>query len=382
MPNITLSLEAAVERAQALGTTIRDNRARLAQMVMQDGYDPQDGRALYEQIERDAQVYAQLRSYIEDQQGSAARRLESRMPRTGGGLDRDAMGGLYRALLVGGAPSTQVRDALSLPTVAESNATGAYLLPKTISDQLIRDIVEDDSVLAEITTTSVPGLEQPKVSTTDVDGDDVDDGVEAPDAATSAELIVFGRHPYAKSVPVPNSLLADTNTAIEAYINTRHQEMMRARICKRIFDAAAAGKYTHMSVYHADNAVKDVTGADLLEAIMAALADLPTRPAGSYKVAMTMSHWVSLIKTLSNGATALFSAPSREVLGFEPVISNYASKVLVGNLKTIHLNFDSAITYEPERRAKARKTDFVLSTYYDVQIEQPELLRTATVSGG
>ena len=84
---------------------------------------------------------------------------------------------------------------------------------------------------------------------------------------------------------------------------------------------------------------------------------------------------MGMIKTLANGAVALFSDPTRQIIGFTPVISNYVDKPIVGNLKTIHLNYDSPIAYETERHAKARTTDIVLSTYYDIQIEQPELLR-------
>lgn len=380
-----LNLTAAMQRAEKLGADIRKNREALAAMAMQDGYNPEDGRTLYEQIERDVRIHDQLMGFIRDQQDDACASLSARFNERLNGVaarNREALGGLFRAMMTQTAPSKEIRNALSLPTVSSDTATGAYLLPKTVSDQLIRDIVEDDSILEEFETTSITGLELPRVSTTDVDGDDVDDGNDAPDANVTADRLIFGRYPYSKSVPVPNSLLTDTNTAIEAYISTRHQEMMRARLCKRAFDTAATGNYTHMSVYHADNKVKNVEAADLLTGITNALAELPTRPAGVYKVALKMADWMSLIRTLANGATALFGAPTKEILGFEPVLSNYVSKPVVGNLKTIHLNFDSAIAYETERHAKAGTTDFVLRTYFDIHVEQPDLLRTVTVTPG
>lgn len=380
-----LSLTAAMQRAERLGADIRKNREALATMAMREGYKPEDGRALYEQIERDVTIHDQLMGFIRDQQEDARASLSARFNERLDGVaarNREALGGLFRAMMTQSAPAVEIRNALSLPTVSSDTATGAYLLPKTVSDQLIRDIVEDDSILAEFETTAITGLELPRVATTDVDGDDVDDGTDAPDASVTADRLIFGRYPYSKSVPVPNSLLTDTNTAIESYISTRHQEMMRARLCKRAFDTAATGNYTHMSVYHADNKVKNVEGEDLLTGITNALADLPTRPAGVYKVALKMADWMSLIRTLANGATSLFGAPTKEILGFEPVLSNYVTKPVVGNLKTIHLNFDSAIAYETERHAKAGTTDFVLRTYFDIHIEQPELLRTVTVTPG
>lgn len=385
-----LDIQAAQDRAQTLAKTIREKREQLAEKAMQDGYKPEDGKALYEEIERDALIYRQLTEALDSQMEADRARVSAafnrRLEQTGA-RNREALGGLFRAMLTGAAPGREILDALSLPTtVTSGTASGGYLLPKAVSDQLIRDIVEDDGILSEITTTSITGLEMPRVSTADVDGDDVADGTSAPDATVTAGSIAFGRYPYAKCVTVPNSLLADTNTAIESYISTRHQEMMRARLCKRLFDTAAAGNYAHMSVYDATVVrIETVSATALLDGIMDALADLPTRPEGTYKVALKHSDWLGLIRTLANGAVALFNNPTREILGFEPVICNYVSKPLVGNLKTIHLNYDSAITYESERHAKERTTDFVLSTAYDIQIEQPALLRIVNVqaaSGG
>ena len=380
-----LDMQAAQDRAQALAARIRENREKLAGMAVAEDYNPADGQAISDQIARDVTVYNQLKSAIDDQAEIDRSRVSARFNERLAGVaarNRDALGGLFRAMITGRAPERAIVDALSLPTtVTTGTANGGYLLPKTVSDELIRDVVEDDSILAEITTTAVTGLEMPRVSTTDVDGDDVPDGTAAPDATVTAGRIAFGRYPYAKCVTVPNSLLSDTNTAIEGYISTRHQEMMRARLCKRLFASGATGNYAHMSVYDT-TAVKIgvVSATALLDGIMDALAALPTRPQGVYKVALSHADWLGLIRTLANGATALFGSPTREILGFEPVISNYVTKPLVGSLKTIHLNFDSEITYDSERHAKLRTTDFVLSTAYDIQITQPELLRIVSVT--
>lgn len=381
-----LDITRARNEAQDLMGRIVTTRNRLAALQLGGQAEESELRRLRETIAADAQRYDDLMGAVRLEEGAQAERVAGqfdRRMRDASGRARAAIGGLYRALLTGAQPEAGIRAELSLPTVTTTGtADGGYLLPKTLSDELIREIVEDDSILAEITTTTTHGLEMPRVKTTDVDGDDVDDGKAAPDAGLNADSLIWGRYPYAKNVAVPNSLLADTDTAIESYISARHYEMMRARLCKRLMDKAASGKYTHMSIYHADNAVKAIDGDDLLGGIMKALGDLPTRPAGTYKVALTAAMWMSLIKALANGATALFAAPSKEILGFTPVISNYVDKPIVGNLKTIHLNYDSAISYESERHATLRTTDFVLSTYYDIVIEQPELLRIVNVAAG
>ncbi len=378
-----LDIGKARDEAERLRGVLAANRKRLAEMQLGGEAKPEEMASVRDGIERDAQRYDDLMGAVraaEGEQGARVAAAFNQGQRREAQGSRDALGGLYRALLTGAQPDASVRAELSLPTVTTTGtATGGYLLPKTVSDQLIRDIVQDDSILDAITVTTVTGLEVPKVSTTDVDGDDVDDATPAPDAALTASMITFGRNPYAKCVNVPNSLLADTNTAIASYIDVRHTEMMRARMCKRMLATDATGNYAHMSVYNAESKVKTATGETLLAGIMAALADLPTRPEGAYKVALSYTHWMSLVSALANGASSLFAAPSKQILGFEPVICSYVRKPLVGDQKTIHLNYASAIAYEAERHAKARTTDFVLSTYYDIQVEQPELLRIVEV---
>lgn len=399
-----LDIGRARDEAENTRTRLGVARMRLAEMQLSGKAKPEEMDALRGEIERDAQRYSDLMNAVTAAEGEQGARVAGAIdfdsPDMGlrisknGLIVRDvrdalgfcsrvsphAMGGLYRALLTGEQPDASVRAELSLPTtVTTGTATGGYLLPKNVSDRLIRDIVEDDSILDAITVTAVTGLELPKVSTEDVDDDDVDDATPAPDAKPTASMINFGRNPYAKCVPVPNSLLADTNTAIASYIDVRHTEMMRARMCKRLTATAPTGKYTHMSVYSPENAIKKASGETLLDGILAAISDLPTRPKGVYKVALSLKQWTSMIKALANGATSLFAAPSKEILGFEPVICGYVDKPIVGNLKTIHLNYDSGVVYESERHAKGRFTDFVLSTYYDIQIEQPELLRIVEV---
>lgn len=371
-----------LDQAETLAGEIRALREQLAEKASQEGAKAADGKAIYDQIAEKKALRDQLIESANEEMGAQAQRVAGRFNDRLAGVaaaNREAMGGLYRALISGAAIPQQTIQALSLPTVSSGTADGAYLLPKTVSDQLIRDIADDGGILSEITVTSVTGLELPKVDTADADGDDVDDGTDAPGAKLNADMITFGRHPYAKAVKVPNSLLSDTNTAIESYISVRHTEMMRDRLCKRIFAKSAIGNYAHMSVYNAAVGVKTVTGGTLLSGIMAALSELPTRPAGTYKVALTMAQWMGMIQTLANGAVALFSDPTRQIVGFVPVLTSYVDKVIVGDLKTIHLNYDSAISYESERHALARTTDFVLSTYYDVQVEQPELLRIVDV---
>ena len=231
-----VDVNALLMQAQTLAGEIKTLRGQLADKVGADGAKAEDGKAIYNQIAEKKALYDQTMEAAQTEMQAQAGRVAAGFNRKLESVaqhNAEALGGLYRALITGAAIPQETINALSLPTVTTGGAAGngGYLLPKNVSDQIIRDIVDDDSILAEITTTSITGLEMPKVATTDVDGDDVSDGTDAPDATLTASMLTFGRLPYAKAVTVPNSLLTDTNTAIESYINTRHAEMMRARLC-------------------------------------------------------------------------------------------------------------------------------------------------------
>ena len=170
----------------------------------------------------------------------------------------------------------------------------------------------------------------------------------------------------------------------------QHRAFMRSRIFAHGSSGAApsAGDLTHMSVYgttaaNGDMCITAVTGATVLAAIQAAIAALPEGVRDDAKVVMPYADWMGLISTLANGATTLFGAPTKELLGFEVVICDSvapANGYLVGDLSTLHVNYDDPLRMETDRDIDLDMDLTVIGYDYDIRCEDANRLRLAKVA--
>lgn len=376
-----LDIGRACDEAQALYERLKAARDELAEKQLEGDTPEEELEKLRDQIKASAQRYKDLMGAVEMAKGEQGARVAAQFNRTLG-LRESSMqamrGSLYRSLMTATPIEAKVQAAMSLPTVTDaSSGSRSILLPQTRSTELLTEIFADEAFLSEISMTSLPGLTLPRISMADAEGDDdVDEGNDAPDAKLTEGLITFGRFRYSKNVTVPTSMLDGTDTALDSYISARHTNLMRTRIQRRIFDVEASSKYAHMSVYdQTEVKVKEISGTALLDTIISALADLPAEVRSVAKVVLTPAMWLGIVRELTNGAATLFGKPDEGILGFTPVLSDYVTDVIVGDLKTICVNFDAPVRFATEDHAKKGTTDMVLSTFFDIQIQQPERLR-------
>lgn len=371
--------------AQTLRASVKAAREKLAEHVQNGTGTPEELKAIRDEIARDAQKYEDLMGAIEMNETQMADGVAAQFNRRQKAREegrRAAMGALYRSLMTAMPVDAGVRAELSLPTTVETGtADGRVLLPRTLSEQIIDDVVGEDDFLKEITTTNITGLELPTATgTKPTESAHKADGVNAAAATVKAGSVAFARIPYAAGVTVPSSLLDGTNTAISAYIDQRHYDFMRDDLLTHIFAASPETSCEHMSVLGTNVGLAKVTAATELDAVLAALAALPTAARRVAKVAMTPAKWYAMVKALANGAATLFTKPDEAALGFKVVLCDYATTTLVGDLKTIHLNYDAPITIERERHALPRTTDIVMSTYFDIRVLQKDRLRLVGVT--
>lgn len=369
------NLTAAQERAQALAGELRDDREALAAHALAGTGTPEELTALRDRIAANAQTLADLRGAIGAQEEQQRSRVATQFARRMDGAIADARGGYFRARIEGVAPSGDILAALSLPITTGANP-GGNLLPITLSEQLLTDLYDDHGILAEVSMTQVKGLRLPVISMTDDEDDNaVPAGSDPHEIGLEDGMVMFGRYPGRDMINVPSALLRGTNTALDAYITQALQTVHRRRMLRRIFKTGAAGEYTHMSVYDASVGVKSIQAATLLDAIFAALADLPTGVRAVAKVCMTPAAWFGLVKGLTNGAATLFGKPDEAALGFAVVLCDYATTPIVGDLTTIHVNYDDPVSMATDTDIKKDVTTVVLGADYDIRIKQPECLR-------
>lgn len=369
------NLTAAQERAQAIASELRDDREALAAHALAGTGTAEELTALRDRIAASAQTLADLRGAIGAQEEQQRSRVAEQFARRMDGAIAEARGGYFRAMMTHAMPDAQILAALSLPITTAANP-GNGLLPVTVSNELIDDLYRDGAFLAEITVTQLSGLRLPKITGTLSTSTNANPaGNEADNVALEAETINFGRFEQRDKIEVPDAVLRGTNTALDAYITAKLYENHRDRMLRRMFATAAAGDYAHMSVYNAAVGIASIEDATLLDAIFAALADLPAAVRTVAKVAMTPKAWFGLIKGLTNGAATLFGKPDEAALGFSVVLCDYATTPIVGDLRTIHVNYDNPIAMASTQDVDKGFTKVVLSADYDIHVEDAKRLR-------
>lgn len=291
-------------------------------------------------------------------------------------------GAFLRSAITREPMPAELQNAL---TFTKGANPGGPLLPVEVSTTLIEDIYGEDAFLEHVTHTQIKGLRLPKVTAAPAA-----DAVRMPNAdAGETELtdaiITFGRFPGREKILVPGTIMRGTDTDLDSYITRRLNRDHRARMKERIFAETPAGDFAHMGVYAtgAGNPGLTVkTGETILEAIQAAIADLPEGVRENAAVVMPYADWMTLIQTLANGAATLFGRPTKEMLGFEVVTCDYvkaAKGYLVGDLSTIHINYDDPLRMETDRDINLDMDLTVIGYDYDIQVEDANCLRLAKV---
>jgi ATP-dependent Clp protease protease subunit len=317
-------------------------------------------------------------------------------------LTNEARGAFFRSRMTGSELPAEIKNAL---TFTKGGNPGGPLLPVEVSTQLITDIYGEDRFLQYLTHTQIKGLRLPKISATpDTDAVKMPDGSTGAAAYTLADAVVsFGRYPGREKILVPGAIMRGTDTDLNAYITKRMTEQHRAFMRSRIFlhgssgAAPSAGDFTHMSVYGTTSANGDMcitavttaqastdpTGAEILAAIQAAIAALPEGVRDEAKVVMPYADWQLMISTLANGAATLYGAPAKTVLGFEVVICDScvrANGYLVGDLSTLHVNYDDPLRLETDRDINLDMDLTVIGYDYDIRCEDANRLRLAKLA--
>lgn len=370
-------------RCQELQASVRTNREKLAEHVQNKTGTEQELTALRDTIARETREYSDLMGALTAGEQEMAGRVAAQFERRLAGREsamQDAMGGYFRAMITGSAPESAVMAALSLPITTGANP-GNGLLPITVSDQLIDDIYGDDGFLAEVTHSQIKGLRLPKIATTETGTDAaVPAGSDPTEHSMEDDEILFGRFPGRDMITVPGAVMRGTNLQLGAYIERKLQEIHRSRIYRRMFASSASGDYTHMSVYNAAVGIAEVQGDTMYDAICAALAALPASVRSAAKVAMQPMAYFAMVKELTNGAATLFGRPQESMLGFAVVLCDYATQPLVGDLKTIRVNYDDALYVKSDEDIKKDVVTVVVGGDYDIQVEDKNRLRRVKVA--
>ena len=298
---------------------------------------------------------------------------------------KNARGAYLKSAITRQPLAPEVRDALVITTGANP---GNGVLPIEVSRSLITDIYGEDRFLSALTHTQIKGLRMPAVTASPAaDAVREADGSTAAGATTLTDAVInFARYPGREKISEPSAILRGTETDLDAYITGRLQYDHRINMRKRIFAASSTtGDLAHMSVYTTGSGNPGLTvveGADVLNAVQLAIAALPDGVRENASVVMPYESWMALIQTLANGATTLFGKPTEEILGFKVITCDYVDAdagILVGDLSTIHVNYDDPLWLKTDEDIDLDMTKIVVGYDYDIRIEDKNRLRLAVV---
>lgn len=284
-----------------------------------------------------------------------------------------AKASLIRATIKGEPVSSEIKAALG----DGNNTGGEKILPSTMTTELLHEPFVKNPLRNISTFTSVTNLEIPKVDFELDDDDFIKDTETAKELEVAGDVVSFGRHKFKVFAPVSETILAATDTNLVQTVEAALGSGLAAKEKKVAFTKSPKTGEEHMSFYRTTDPIKEVTGADLFEAITDAIADLHEDYRENAKITMRYADYMKIIRTLANGNATLYNAQPEQVLGKPVEFCDLAVDPVVGDYRYSHFNYDPQIIYDRDKNVRTGMWDFVLTAWVDHQIKLKSAFRIA-----
>lgn len=287
----------------------------------------------------------------------------------------------YRAVATG-EDRTKVYQGLgAIPAGSADYGSGSALLPSTLSNELIAEPFEENSLRRVEQTSQIAGLEEPRISFAIDDEDLLEDVIDfetAKEIEATADTVTYGRYKTKVKIKVSDTVIMGTDTNL---VNTIENELRSGLARKeklRAFAKSADDTHKHMSFYM--NGIKGVTGENIVAAIMAALGDLPDAFRANAKVMMRSADWYTYLQTLNGSNNELFTAKPEEVLGVPVIFNDKADIPIVGDFSYAKQNYEPVATLKSDEDIDKGVYMYVLTAWGDHQIKLKSAFRLASTA--
>lgn len=244
----------------------------------------------------------------------------------------------------------EFKDATTVNGLGEPS--GNNFLPVSVSNDLISEPAVTNPLRSVATYSQLVNLEIPRA---DIDDQDafgaIQDGASAKEIALKGSMVKFGRFYSRVKIGLSDALLRGTDLPLVQFAQSHLQNSASLKELARAFADTSASGYpadeVHMSLYDASNAVKNVTGADLFEAISNAGADLADAYQDKAVIFMQRADYNQIIKTLANGSATLYGAQPQQILGYPVNFTSYVQPgtAIIGDFSQYHVNYDPVSSY-------------------------------------
>ena len=291
-----------------------------------------------------------------------------------------AKAAFYRAALNGGDAKKAYAGLGAIPAGSENLGGGENLLPTNMSNELLTEPVEENSLRRIEPVSQVRGLEEPKIDFTIEDATlaDVTDEETAKEIEMTGDTISYGRFKTKIVATVKDTVLHGTDTNLVEKIEAALKSGLAIKEKINAFRTAADGTHDHMSFYL--NGIKEVEGPNMVQAVINAWADLPEMFAASAHAVMRKQDYYAGIMAMANGATDLWGKKPEDVIGIPVEFNDRAVIPIVGDFRFSRQNYDIGTIYETDKDAKKGEYYFVLTAWGDHRIRLKSAFRLAKVT--
>lgn len=290
-----------------------------------------------------------------------------------------AKAAFYRTAITGGDVRKAYEGLGGIPPQAADLGMGDSLLPKNLSNELITEPMEENSLREVELISQIPGLEEPVLGfeIEDADVADVTDKQTAKEIELTGGTVSYGRYKTKVSVTIKDTVLHGTETDLVTTVENGLRSALAVKEKLNAFRADSDGVHDHMSFYL--NGIKAVTGSNLIDAIIAAWADLPDAFSANAVCVMRRGDYYAAIRELANGAENLWGKKPEDIIGIPVKFNDRAVTPVVGDFRYARMNYDIGTVYETDKDAKKGEYYFVLTAWGDHQIRLKNAFRLAEV---
>lgn len=324
------------------------------------------------------------RDMLQEQHDDMEKAQKQKVQETAGMTDADkaikAKAAFYRAALTGGDVKKAYAGLGAIPTGSENLGGGENLLPTNMSNELLTEPVEENSLRRIEPVSQVSGLEEPKIdfSIEDADLADVTDEETAKEIEMTGDTISYGRFKTKIVATVKDTVLHGTDTNLVEKIEAALKSGLAIKEKINAFRTATDGTHDHMSFYL--NGIKEVEGPNMVQAVINAWADLPEIFAANAHAVMRKQDYYAGIMAMANGSTDLWGKKPEDVIGIPVEFNDRAVTPIVGDFRFSKQNYDIGTIYETDKDAKKGEYYFVLTAWGDHRIRLKSAFRLAKVT--
>lgn len=304
---------------------------------------------------------------------------------SGSGMTEDqirtkAKADFYRAALTGGDVSKSYEALGGIPAATADLGNGDKLLPVNMSNSLLVEPFQDNSLRSVCQITNITGYEEPKLGFTidDADIKDVTDKETANEIELSGDTVTYGRHKVKVKATVKDTVLHGTNVDLVTTIENALRSALAIREKTFAFMESSDTTHDHMSFYLAE--ITEIEGEDIIDAITKAWADLPDAYSGRASVMMRKQDYYAAVRTLANSSVDLWGKKPEDVLGIPVTFNDKAKKPVVGDFSFYGINYDIGTIYDTDKDVDKGEYKFVLTAWGDQQIRLKSAFRIAKVN--